>query len=295
MSNETAEADKDPLDETSTYNGKIYWVNIPPAYSLNFDTLRQKLQGKVFYAETDIDTDGSVVIPEPFQYEEDIAEIITVTDVRHEQTDITEIQNGDILLGDVVIDRPDTTEYRNETVLFRTTDDAKFISFQYDNIQYFVFIAKRDLTEKIVETLRESGDALGTALNETSLPHQYIGEIRSELSGELENADIGYADSSLDSLVFYGSGFEDHEIYDQQQKRGELRTHMFYTDEVADDEKLFGIYSDGLVRSVTNIYLPNYIDLLTDHILPRIARVEESSPSLSAYNSNSVFVQTGSD
>jgi len=295
MSNGATEADEDPLDEILTYNGKIYWVNIPPAYTLNFDALCEKLRGEVFYAETDIDTEESVVVPEPFQYEDGIAEIITVTDIRHEWTNIPDIQGGNVLLGDVVIDRPDTTEYRDETVLFRTTDDAKFISFQYDDIQYFVFIAKRALTEKIVETLRDSGDALGTALNETHLPHQYIREIRSELSGDLENADIRYTDSSLDSLVFHGSGFQDHEIYDQQRKRGELRTHMFYTDELADEEKLLGIYSDGLVRSVTNIHLPNYIDLLTDYILPRIGRVEESSPSLSAYDSESVFAQTGSD
>lgn len=285
---------EDPLLEEGQFSGKLYWLNVPGGYELDFDQLRDSLQNRSFHREVELDV-SSLHIPEVFQKGDGLTKSINIGDVS-----LTHADFGEIIVGPVVLDEPYTVRYRGDEIVILGTSDAMFLLFQYESHYYLEFMSSREVAEDLATLLAEEFDELGSAICETKLSQQSIEEIRESLDAELMDTEIAdYPQPELTSIRMRGRGFQEVDEYERQITRGEIRNHMMRTESwIPGSEKVIGISRDGLVRSYSKISLSQYFDLLTTYVLPRIFRdqnaslLDTDSASLSVWQDGSVFQQS---
>lgn len=277
----------DVLLDEHTHTGKIYSLVTPRRRDIDYSTLREKLRNRTILRSLDFE-DEDVVVPEVYREGDDVTGSVSIREINLSHTDY-----GKILYGDVVIDESNTVPYRNQDILVLRTSTAGFIVFEFDGDHYIEFLAARETAEEIAEMMGEELDDFGPAIQETRLNHGSIKEIREELDAELMTTDFtDYPEPEVSGVRMHGRGFESAREYERQETRANIQTYMMETESwIPGNKKVLIISRDGLVRSYSNCTLRQYLQLLADHILPRIQRVEDSSV-LSAWSDDSIYTDS---
>lgn len=273
--------ENNPLLEDDNYSGKIYWINYPSDIELVLEELRDQLDEKIFYDDITGQIDrGTTFIPEIFIKD---GEVVTSSSISN--ATIVQGEFGECLIADITLDDINRVKYRNEEVLVLGTTQAKILVLEHGGFHYLVVLARREVAESVATVLKQKYDELGSALNETEIRSGALDEIQEAIDARLKDTTItDYPEKELDSLHMRGDGLQEHDEFNRQRDRGKLKTYMLQTEELTPDEpKTIGLSRDGLVRIYSNGTIATYIKLLYDYILPRIHRVADTSPNLTAY------------
>lgn len=282
----------DPLSTEAQFSGKLYWLNIPTDYSLDYDQLRTQIQNRTFYRDLEADFDfDEVYIPEIFIQDGELTKSIDIQSV-----ELVQDRDESVLFGSVVLDEPYTINYRGDEVLILGTSEANFIVFQYDGRHYIEFLCAREVAEDIASVFRDEFDELGSAVKGTHLNQSGIEAIRRDLSAELMDTEFtDFPEPELASIRMRGLGFEDADEYDRQSSRGQIRNHMMRTEDwVVGEEKVLSVSRDGLIRSYSKVTLSRYLELLKSYVIPNIQREHDSSV-LSVWTDGSMYQEKTAD
>ncbi len=270
------------LTDEDQYSGKIYWLNLPTGYTLDIENLRDHLDGRIFKKDISeqFGEDSGVFVPDVFKQDN---EIVSVTNI--ERAELVQSNGFELLLGHISIDSSKTVTYRGEEILMLDNIEAKLLIFEFDGIFYLIIMGSRSSAESAAAVLKSEYDEIGSAINGTRIMPNDLQDIREELNAELMDTIISdYPENTFSTVEMRGEGFENEEDYKRHRRRGQLKNHMFQTQDLAsDDELTIGMSRDSLVRIYSNSTISVYVRLLTNHVLPRVHLDDESYPSLTAY------------
>lgn len=270
------------LTQENQYSGKVYWLNIPEGREIDLENLRDHLHSRVFrkdISET-MGADGTIHIPDIFKEDGDVVSQTNVDNV-----ELVDESGRELLIAELSIDNSKTVTYRGEEILMLDNKNVILIIFKFDDIFYLSLLGNRESAESAASVLKSEYDEIGSAINGTRIMPRNLQEIREELDAELMDTIISdYPENTFNTVEMSGEGFEHEDDYQRHRRRGQLKNHMFQTQELLSDEELtIGLSRDSLVRIYSNTTIPVYLRLLTNHVLPKLHLDDESYPSLSAY------------
>lgn len=286
---------ENPLHREDTYSGKIFWLNTPTGYNLDFENLRNQLHNRTFHEDATAKVSSAVNVPDIFKDEDE--NVVRTTTIG--ETSLHKSDWGNILYSEVLLDDLSTVHYRGQEILILDNTEAQLLVLEHDGFYYLVILGNRKIADQLAEALKAEYDQFGSMINDAAIPPEALGSIRQELDADLMDTIIsGYPEEELDSIRMKGTRLEQGEEYKRQKSRGKLQTHMFHTMELApDEEKTVGLSRDGLVRIYSKSTISVYLRLVVEYILPHIARPIESSPTLDSYNAatdaETIFRPTG--
>jgi hypothetical protein len=282
----------DPLATEDQFSGKLYWLNIPTNYSLDYDQLRTQIQNRTFYRDLGADFDfDEIYVPDIFIQDGEITKSIDIQDV-----ELFRDRDESVLFGAVVLDEPYTINYRGNEVLILGTSEANFIIFQYNGRHYIEFLCAREVAEAVASVFKDEFDEVGSAVKGTHLTQNGIESLRRDLNAELMDTEFtDYPEPELASIRMRGLGFEEADEYDRQSSRGQIRNHMMRTNDwVVGEEKVLSVSRDGLIRSYSKVTLSHYLELLKSYVIPNIQREHDSSV-LSVWTEESVYQERSTE
>lgn len=290
---ESDEESQGPLQTVDTYSGKLYWLNPPSGETINLENLKNKLQNRTFEEDISEDFEGQdIIVPSVFERDGQMVKTTTTEDVK-----LVNYNGQDIITGKVVLDNVDQIVYRDQVILVLDTTEAEFLIFEDGDFFYFCVLAKRKLAKTVVETFRDEFTELGSIINQTRLGSGAISDIGDRLDAVLMDTIItDYDQNEITQTRIQGESYEDTEVYDSIGSGGQVKSHLFQTDDlVPDNTKTILIGRDGLVRIYSNATLRTYVSLLKDYVISEVRRDVESSPSVGAWgavsndSSDSIF------
>lgn len=278
----------DRLMAEGQFSGKLFWLNIPSDYDVDYQQLRGQLQDRTFYRSVSEDMDlGSVYVPDIFIQDGEITKTIVFQSI-----ELINDRGNTLLFGTAVLDEPYTVEYQGQEILILGTTRANFIIFQFQSHHYIEFLCAREVAENIASVLRDESDVLGPAIRETRLRPDAIEAIRRALSANLMDTEFGdFPEPELTSLRMRGYGFEGGDEYDRQSSRGRIQNHMMQTEDwIPGESKVLSVSRDGLIRSYSKVTLSRYMGLLKNYVIPHIQREQDSSV-LSIWGDGTIYTE----
>lgn len=290
---ETEEESQGPLHSVDTYSGKLYWLNPPSGKTIDLESLKNDLQNRTFQEDiTDDFKDEDIVVPSVFERDGQMVKTTTTEDVK-----LVNYNGSNIITGKVVLDDVDRIIYRDQLIFVLDTTESEFLVFKGDDFFYFCVLAKRQLANTVVETFRDEFTELGSIINQTRLGSGAISDIGDRLDAVLMDTIItDYDQNEITQTRIQGESYEDTDVYDTIGSGGNVKSHLFQTDELVPDEtKTILIGRDGLVRIYSNATLRTYLALVKNYVIPEVHRDVESSPSVGAWeavsndSSDSIF------
>ncbi|WP_430505871.1 hypothetical protein [Haloparvum sp. PAK95] len=258
-----------PLTQSSTYSGKVYRLSSTQG-SLSLEFLRDQLDGTTIHLDppSEYEEDDDLIKPDVFKKDGQIKIITTIEDVEI-------VGNGSLraLSGNIVLDETGSVVFRDDRVLILDTESVRFLTFSDGDDYYMVLIAGRNLVENVLEIIREKLGNLDLSLLEVNLSSDDIEHIADQLAEELLNTTFqDFPQSSINKKYISGRGYQSEPEYQEEKKRGSVRTHMMATQEIGEGEKVISISEDALVRSYSNMELETYLTLIQEYLLPQISK-----------------------
>ncbi|WP_338740723.1 hypothetical protein [Haloplanus salilacus] len=258
-----------PLTQSSTYSGKVYRLSSTQG-SLSLEFLRDQLDGTTIHLDppSEYEEDDDLIKPDVFKKDGKIKIITTIEDVEI-------VGDGSLraLSGNIVLDETGSVVFRDDRVLILDTESVRFLSFSDGDDYYMVLIAGRNLVENVLEIIREKLGNLDLSLLEVNLSSDDIEHIADQLAEELLNTTFqDFPQSSINKKYISGRGYQSEPEYQEEKKRGSVRTHMMATQEIGEGEKVISISEDALVRSYSNMELETYLTLIQEYLLPQISK-----------------------
>lgn len=257
-----------PLTESSTYSGKVYRLSSTRG-TLSLQSLHDQLSDTTIHLDppSEYEDDEELVKPDVFKKNGQIKIITTI-----EQVEIVESDGISALSGNIVLDETGSVVFRDNRVLILDTESVRFVVFRDGDDYYIVLIAGRNLVENVLEIVAEELEELDLSLLEVNLTSEDINHIADELAEELLNTTFqDYPQSSINKKYISGRGYQSEPEYQEEKKRGSVRTHMMATEEVGKGEKVVSISEDALVRSYSKLELETYLTMIQDYLLPQIS------------------------
>lgn len=257
------------LTQSSTYSGKVYRLSSTQG-SLSLEFLRDQLDGTTIHLDppSEYEEDDDLIKPDVFKKDGKIKIITTIEDVEI-------VGNGSLraLSGNIVLDETGSVVFRDDRVLILDTESVRFLTFSDGDDYYMVLIAGRNLVENVLEIIREKLGNLDLSLLEVNLSSDDIEHIADQLAEELLNTTFqDFPQSSINKKYISGRGYQSEPEYQEEKKRGSVRTHMMATQEIGEGEKVISISEDALVRSYSNMELETYLTLIQEYLLPQISK-----------------------
>lgn len=258
-----------PLTQSSTYSGKVYRLSSTQG-SLSLEFLRDQLDGTTIHLDppSEYEEDDDLIKPDVFKKDGQIKIITTIEDVEI-------VGDGSLraLSGNIVLDETGSVVFRDDRVLILDTESIRFLTFSDGDDYYMVLIAGRNLVENVLEIIREKLGNLDLSLLEVNLSSDDIEHIADQLAEELLNTTFqDFPQSSINKKYISGRGYQSEPEYQEEKKRGSVRTHMMATQEIGEGEKVISISEDALVRSYSNMELETYLTLIQEYLLPQISK-----------------------
>jgi Pyruvate/2-oxoacid:ferredoxin oxidoreductase gamma subunit len=257
-----------PLTESSTYSGKVYRLSSTQG-RLSLQSLHDQLSDTTIHLDppSEYEDDEELVKPDVFKKNGQIKIITTI-----EEVEIVESDRISALSGNIVLDETGSVVFRDNRVLILDTESVRFVVFRDGDDYYIVLIAGRNLVENVLEIIAEELEKLDLSLLEVNLTSEDINHIADQLAEELLNTTFqDYPQSSINKKFISGRGYQSEPEYQEEKKRGSVRTHMMATEEVGNGEKVISISEDALVRSYSKLELETYLTMIQDYLLPQIS------------------------
>lgn len=256
-----------PLTQSATYSGKVYRLSTTNG-TIDLPTLRDQLSGTTIHLDTpsEYQEDEELIKPTVFTENGKIKIITTIEDVELED-------NGSIraLSGNIVLDETGSVVFRQQRVLVLDTEAVRFVVFEDGDCYYMVLIAGRNLVESVLHIIADKLEELDLSLAKITLTSDDIDNIADELAEELLNTTFqDYPQSSINKKYISGRGYQSDPEYQEEKRRGSVRTHMMATQEVGNGEKVISISEDALVRSYSKLELQTYLNMIQEYILGSI-------------------------
>jgi hypothetical protein len=259
---------ENPLTEPSTYSGKVYRLSSTSG-SLSLQSLREQLNDITIHLDppSEYEEDDELIKPDVFKKDGKIKIITTI-----EEVEIVESDGISALSGNIVLDETGSVVFREDRVLVLDTESVRFVIFSDGDSYYMVLIAWRNLVDNVLEIIAEELEKLDLSLLEVNLTSDDIDHIADQLAEELLNTTFqDYPQSSINKKYISGRGYQSEPEYQEEKKRGSVRTHMMATQEFENGEKVISISEDALVRSYSNLELKTYLKMIQDYLLPQIS------------------------
>lgn len=262
------ETPESPLTQSATYSGKVYRLTTTQG-TLDLPTLQDQLSNKTIHLDTpsEYQEDEDLIKPDVFMQNGKIKIITTIEDV-----ELTENGAMRALSGNIVLDETGAVVFREKRVLVLDTESVRFVVFEDGECYYMVLIAGRNLVENVLHIIAEELEELDLSLTEITLTSDDIDHIADQLAEELLNTTFqDYPQSSINKKYISGRGYQTEPEYQEEKRRGSVRTHMMATQEIGKGEKVISISEDALVRSYSKLELQTYLIMIKEYILPHIS------------------------
>lgn len=259
---------ENPLTQSATYSGKVYRLTKTQG-KLDLPTLQAQLSNKTIHLDTpsEYQEDEDLIKPDVFTENGKIKIITTIEDV-----ELTENGAMRALSGNIVLDETGAVVFREKRVLVLDTESVRFVVFEDSECYYMVLIAGRNLVENVLHIIAEELEELDLSLTEITLTSDDIDHIADQLAEELLNTTFqDYPQSSINKKYISGRGYQTEPEYQEEKRRGSVRTHMMATQEIGNGEKVISISEDTLVRSYSKLELQTYLIMIKEYILPHIS------------------------
>ena len=259
---------ENPLDVIDQYTGKVFRLS-STAGSLDLNRLPDMLSGKRIFLDPPKEYQNEdIEVPEIFKTNGEVRIMTTVENVQR-------VSGGDldIVTGDIILDETGSVMFRNQQVLLLDTESVQFVIFEYESIHYISLIAGRKLVDNVLKILGDDFEDENLSLTEILLSSSDIDKVADDLADELLNTTFqDYPQSSIDKKYISGRGYQNEPEYQEEKRRGAVRTHMMATEKLIDgSEKVVSLSEDALVRSYSNLALHTYLNMIRDYILPPIS------------------------
>lgn len=278
---ESDDESQGPLHVTDTYSGKLFWLNPPSGKTFDIENLKDELQERTFQEDISDQFDQTnLVVPAVFQQDGQMVRTTTTEDVQ-----LVSFDGEDVMTGRVVLDQAKKIAYRDDEILVLDTAEVDLMMFKQDVFYYLSVLASRELADTVIDILRAEFPEFGSTINSTRLGPDAISNIRESLNAVLMDTIItDYDQSEITQTRIQGENYDDTDLYDQIDRGGRVKSHMFQSDALVPDQtKTIQIGRDGLVRIYSNSTLQTYLKLLKNHVIPEVHRDVSSSPSVSAW------------
>lgn len=259
---------ENPLKEAATYSGKVYRLSSTDG-TLDLQSLRDQLNNKTIHIDppSEYQEDEELIKPDVFTENGQIKVRTTI-----ENVEIADSDSISALTGDIVLDETGAVVFRNDRILVLDTETVRFVVFEDDGSHYLVLIAGRNLVENVLHIIADELEQLNLSHTEIRLTSDDINQIADQLAEELLNTTFqDFPQSSINKKYISGRGYQTEQEYQEEKRRGSVRTHMMATQEIGDGEKVISISEDALVRSYSKLDLETYLVLIQDYLLPQIS------------------------
>jgi hypothetical protein len=292
MTESSPEDDSPELSE-GEFNGRTFSLGAPQTSSLPHDELVELLQGRNIEIENERDDDDEkLFVPDVFKKNGDRpSEIATVTDAQPFET-----FHADGVIGSLTHNKSNKVTFDGKKILTFDTVETEFMIFKTNGIYYLTVFGKRGAIKSLSEFLSEELTQLGFTFDEITISHRGFERIRDDLVDHLRLTTFSdYSSPNIHKKRWIGSGYGDNPDFEQEKTEANIRGHRFSTAKITDDveQKTIEVSEDCLVRSYNTIELYQYIDALSEYILPNINTAVQSSAY--SYGSNGLMPEGNED
>ncbi len=249
------------------FSGKIYSLGIPQNSRLSHEDLKNDLDGVKIPLELEEEETDDVVIPQFFRTEgEDkrgAAEFNRISTFN--------IRTTSGVVGFVEHDTPSTIEFHGDRVLVLESSQTQFAIFERSGVYYLSIIGRRELVESVTEVIREHIEDFGFRIEPIDISADGFESIFENLVDYLRTTTIsGYSNPHIDKKQIIGNGYGNERQYKDEKKRGSVHGQRFGTRKIGleDGDYTVEISDDGLVRVYNKVPLSEYINMISEYIIP---------------------------
>jgi hypothetical protein len=278
----------DEFNRPRQLTGKIFWISPPKDKRIDINKLNMLLGGHSWSDETvnekiNEEIDKGAIVPDVFKSD---GKIKPTTNIHAIHT----IENK-FLYGYVIMDELQWINYKEKKILIMRTKNTSFVIFEYEvNKRYYLLIfGSRLLCDDLASVLSKKLTAV--AINHCELDQSGLNEIREELNADLLDTTLtDFADKRIKKKRIWGEGYQETSDYKKDSNKSNVTRHMMKAD-IFDNEAVFSLSEDALVRFYTAKSPSDYIKFLEFYVLKCLVHTSKDSPNSSVigYTTDEIF------
>ena len=255
------------LLKQSQYSGKVYHLEEQSSTDLDFESLREDLQGQKVNVGSDMKEalESEIHIPPVFRPEDGT----DPSEAEIEQIHVFDERDVQGLVGYIKHNDPETLIFEDKEVLVLESVETLFIVFRAGSDYYLSMIGRREVVNSVLTLITEILENVGLSPRDIDISQTGFQLIEEEMVDSLKASTVsGYASPNIDTKVVRGDGYQNDSEYERETRIGNISGHQFGTDSVGDGSvKTVQISKDCLIRSYSKISLIEYIDIMANYVL----------------------------